>query len=134
MGEEGRSAKVKVVDRRRFTPQGDLREPVEEQAPEVRPPIPPRSTADDVAGEPEGEVVLPSGPGILDVVDLLAQQAMALLAGKVEGRRDPEGARYFIDLIGVLREKTQGRLSHQEARVLDDVLFQLRTLFVDSSR
>ena len=61
--------------------------------------------------------------------------AMTLLAGRIEGRgRDPQGARYFIDLISVLREKTEGRLSQQEASVLDDVLFQLRTLFVDSSR
>jgi hypothetical protein len=94
----------------------------------------PASTA---AAPPErGDTgALPTGPGLADIVDLLAQQAMAFMSGQVPGRgRDPATARYFIDLLGVLKEKTAGRLTLEETNFLDDVLYQLRSLFVAATR
>ena len=78
---------------------------------------------------------IPPGPGVSDIVDLLAQQAAAFLSGQVPGRgRDPATARYFIDLLGVLKAKTAGRLTLEETNFLDDVLYQLRSLFVAATR
>ena len=91
----------------------------------TEPPLPER-------GDPG---VLPAGPGLADIVDLLAQQAMAFMSGQVPGRgRDPATARYFIDLLGVLKEKTAGRLTLEETTFLDDVLYQLRSLYVAATR
>jgi len=147
--------RVKVVDRRWFTAEGELRDtPAEparppavpsagpasarkaadEPAPPPAPPEPePATDAGGAAGEERSP--LPAGPGISDIVDLLAQQAMAFLSGQVPGRgRDPATARYFIDLVGVLKDKTAGRLSLEETNFLDDVLYQLRSLFVSATR
>lgn len=39
-------------------------------------------------------------------------------------------AKYLIDMLAVLKEKTAGNLSHDEDQALDDILHQLRMAFV----
>lgn len=39
-------------------------------------------------------------------------------------------AQYLIDTLDVLRQKTKGNLSPQEQQLIDDVLHQMRMLFV----
>lgn len=39
-------------------------------------------------------------------------------------------ARNTIDLLGLLKEKTRGNLDDEEAKLLDTMLFELRTRFV----
>jgi hypothetical protein len=43
-----------------------------------------------------------------------------------EGAPDLEGARAFITLLEVLNEKTEGRRTPEEDRVLESLLYQLR--------
>lgn len=140
--EEKAKKQVKVIDRRWFTPDGELREdlpPAPPPAPEVSsteaPPTPPQATPKEDAPRGRGGVHLPNRLSFFDLVDFFAQQALALLSGQIPGRgRDAETARYFIDLLGVVQEKTAAQLSPEEARYLDDVLFQLRALYVQATR
>ena len=155
MADERDPGKVKVIDRRWFTAEGELREgasapppavapaPAAAPAPADAPPRPDPPPSPPPAAEPAPEPApaspepgpVPPGPGISDIVDLLAQQAAAFLSGQVPGRgRDPATARYFIDLLGVLKAKTAGRLTLEETNFLDDVLYQLRSLFVAATR
>ena len=39
-------------------------------------------------------------------------------------------ARYLIDLLGILEEKTRGNLTVDEARLLKDALYQLRMRYL----
>ena len=136
MSEEN-DGKVRVVDRRRFTADGDAIEPESAPRPEPSPDADERPTASPPASEPAAQEPpsSPSAVGFLDLVDFLAQQAAALLAGQIPGRgRDPQTARFFIDLLAVVQDKTAGQLSSEEARYLEDVLFQLRSLFVAATR
>ncbi len=136
MSEEN-DGKVRVVDRRRFTADGDAIEPESAPRPEPSPSADERPTASPPASESAAQEPpsSPSAVGFLDLVDFLAQQAAALLAGQIPGRgRDPQTARFFIDLLAVVRDKTAGQLSSEEARYLEDVLFQLRSLFVAATR
>ena len=77
------------------------------------------------------------------LIETLSMQAMASLSEasqpvdskeKVEGLPDPqfhiEMAKYLIDTLGVLEEKTQGNLSAQEAKQLEVVLHDLRIAYV----
>jgi len=137
---------VKVVDRRWFTTEGDLREPLPERPPAEAPAAPQpagEQPPDDVAEPaspardegPEASLHVPGAPGFLELVDTLAQPAVAFLSGQVPGRgKDLTAARFYIDLLAVLEEKTRGRLSLEEKNVLDDVLYQLRSLYVAASR
>jgi len=42
-------------------------------------------------------------------------------------------AKYLIDLLGVLEEKTKGNLSAEEARLLKDALYQLRMRYLSKA-
>ncbi|QDT67724.1 hypothetical protein MalM25_06260 [Planctomycetes bacterium MalM25] len=44
--------------------------------------------------------------------------------------RRPNQAKYLIDTLAMLKEKTEGNLSAEETAALDDVLHQLRMAFV----
>jgi hypothetical protein len=53
------------------------------------------------------------------------------MTNKVE--RDLEQARMSIDLLDMLKARTQGNLSEDESRVLEQVLRELKLNFVDES-
>jgi len=54
------------------------------------------------------------------------------LTGKVE--RNLEQARFSIDTIAMLKEKTRGNLSDDLAKLLDSVLLELRMNFVEEAK
>ncbi|MGQ9835876.1 MAG: DUF1844 domain-containing protein [Thermoanaerobaculaceae bacterium] len=137
--DESSKKQVKVIDRRWFTPEGELREGLPETPPQKpaqdSPPASPTVPPEEPGAQKSGRVHFPNRLTFLDLVDFFAQQALALLSGQIPGRgKDPETARYFIDLLGVLQEKTSGRLTPEEARYIDEVLFQLRAVYVQSTR
>lgn len=67
----------------------------------------------------------------------LIQQVLMQL-GKMEnpfssgGEIDLEGARYTIDLLSVLQEKTQGNLSAKEEQILTESIRDLRLHYVET--
>ena len=74
----------------------------------------------------------------LTVVSTFATQAMIALGEAElpggEGRKvDLPAARFAIDTIGVLKEKTKGNLLPAEEKAVDEVLQNLRLRFVQKS-
>jgi hypothetical protein len=49
-------------------------------------------------------------------------------------RRDLGLAKQTIDILAMLKEKTSGNLSAEEARLLDELLFDLRLRYVSASK
>ena len=43
-----------------------------------------------------------------------------------------QGAAQMIEIIAMLQEKTEGNLSEPEAKLLEDLLYELRMRFVDA--
>ena len=77
---------------------------------------------------------LPEGD-LMALVNMLTTQALfAMGVLRVEGQDDREPdlemARYNIDMLEVLEEKTKGNLTDQEAQVLKNTLSELRMGFV----
>jgi hypothetical protein len=74
-----------------------------------------------------------------DLVGLLSAQAMMFL-GLIPNpsTQKPEinlpTARYFIDLITILEEKTAGQLTKEESQILDDTLHSLRLTYMQRSQ
>lgn len=72
------------------------------------------------------------------VQTLVAQAAvmLGLEPDPMTGAAQPnlEQARYLIDVLGMLEEKTRGNLSPDEARQLKVVLHELRMAFVEVSQ
>jgi outer membrane biosynthesis protein TonB len=75
----------------------------------------------------------------LALIDMFAAEAAMNLgmAQTPDGGRTPvdvEAARHWIDMLGMLDQKTQGNLTDEEASVLENVLAYLRMQFVAASR
>lgn len=129
----------KVVDRRSFDAGGTRRE--ESPAPEER--ATPRAdipTAPSADSESEPLYESEQGPtGFDTLVSYLSTTAMfqlGLLPGP-GGERIPvdlHNARRTIDLLEVLQEKTRGNLTPAEAKLLDDVLYELRLTFIEINK
>ncbi len=123
---------IKVVDRRMFTAEGDLRDDVMEEL-STAPPAPP-APAGEAAQAPVPEDVVPTSPAFLRLVDMLAQTASMYLQGMPDpatGRRsvDLAASREIIDSLVALREKTRGRLSFEETDSLEGLLGELQMVF-----
>lgn len=74
-------------------------------------------------------------PGFLDLLAVLAEPATIYLgdAALPDGRQaeDLRAARLYIDMLTVLREKTNGNLSAQERAVMDDLLYRLQMRYLE---
>ena len=64
-----------------------------------------------------------------------AMVALGMLGDPSSGQQQfqPALAKHFIDLLGVVEEKTKGNLSEDEAKLLDSSLHELRMAFVHLS-
>ena len=126
--------KIKVVDRRKFTTEGEPleapvaapgppapEEPVAESGKPMETPLPGNSTP-NTSGQPSTH--------FLELVAMLAGQAELLLVGTEEVPAQPVEAQRVIDYLGVLEQKTTGNLSVEESKVLSSILYQLRTYFL----
>ena len=116
--EEAADRGFKVEDRRRFDPEGNVRP----ETPETAAPGPENAR---LGGLPE----LDFSTFILS----LATEAMVHLgeAQHPDGttRRDLGLAKQTIDLLSLLRDKTQGNLTSDESRLIDEMLYDLRLRF-----
>lgn len=153
---------LKVTDKRMFTPDGELREEYRflhekstaaPAAPEAEPePVPAPTVAPGGAGDPrrapdpaaQAREEMPTmppelgGPSFFDLVAMLAEPVPIYLGDA----RLPDGqsamnlemARLHIDLMEVLRQKTLGNLSAQEAAFLEDLLYRMRVRYVQKTR
>ena len=61
-----------------------------------------------------------------------AAASLGMMEHPVTGERrvDPELAKHWIDILGMLKEKTRGNLSPQEQQIFDGLLADLRMQFV----
>ena len=91
--------------------------------------------------EPAGEAAagrLPPASFEVLISTLMAQAltAMGKLPDPVQGHPvvRPDLAKHYIDMLGMLEQKTKGNLTKDEAGVLDDVLHQLRMTFVTTRK
>jgi hypothetical protein len=133
-----------VVDRRRRgveEPPGPASSPIiETPRPQSPPPTAPRAAPG--GGTPEPAAGAPGGVPRADLTSLLVMlygDAMANLGqapDPVSGRPhvDLDQARFAIDLLGMLQEKTRGNRTPDESAVLEEMLAALRMGFVRVSQ
>lgn len=150
MSEEKKSA-FKVVDRRRFTDDGDQRtgpdvptgDPVrKDPPPPAAKPAPALATPDAVAGDdaaPAPRPAPPPGPesgiSISMFLQSLAQQGLMQM-GLIpwpHGQRELalEQARDTVDILEMLKAKTAGNLTAEEQQLMDTVVYELKMSFVE---
>ena len=47
---------------------------------------------------------------------------------------DLEGARQMIEILDIMKEKTEGNLSGEESKLLENLLYELRMKFMSKSK
>ena len=84
-------------------------------------------------------------PGVLGPVDFstyvlstasTVQVALGVLPGP-DGKPQPidlEAARYFIDVLAMLEQKTKGNLDETEQKMLASLIYDLRVAYVDAQK
>jgi hypothetical protein len=118
---------LKVIDRRHFTAEGELK-------------------AEDPAAPKEAEGVgtpdLPAPPkepesgdahpvSFSSFIVSLATQAADFIGGE---QRDLGAARQMISALEMLKDKSEGRRTDEESRIIEAVLFDLRLAFVGATK
>ncbi len=142
---EGDEKPIRIVDRRMFTPEGELRPEfqAEEAPPEPAPAPPPRPPVGGPPPREEAEETLPPQPeeprsdfaSLVRSLATTAYSALGLLQDAAGSRRRDLGvARQMIDWLAVLEQKTRGNISFEESDFLSKVLYELRLAFVEMSR
>jgi hypothetical protein len=139
----------RVIDRRLFTPEGELRqEAVELEEREARrealreEKAAPIAVAPSTANKEEAVLVEapvdtpPRSPAFENLVRMLGSNAAMVLGAYPDPRTgqpvvDPEAARELIDILDALREKTQGNLAPEEDSLLLDLLGKLKMTYVE---
>lgn len=73
--------------------------------------------------------------GLVSMITTQAYFAMGLLRAEEDEERQPDlaVAKYNIDLLEVIQDKTKGNLDEEEHRMLEGTLHQLRMVFVKLS-
>ncbi len=139
----------KVVDRRLFGEDGKLRDAAHQERQPISPTpgAPPSSSPSRPPALPRAEASAPSRPQpdwdeeapgadfemLISYLSTTVMFQLGLLPGP-SGERIPAdlaNARRTIDLLEVLEQKTRGNLTPDEARLLDDVLADLRMGYVE---
>jgi len=135
-----------VKDRRHFTADGEKRDQAAEPEPAAPRPASPPEPAPAAKAQPEPRPVRTSGPEpstrpTLDFAGLLislgAQASLLLGMGDEEEpgmAPDYQGAQAIISLLDVLREKTEGRRTPDEDRILEGILYELRMAYLAGTR
>ncbi len=137
---------IRVVDRRMFTAEGELRpdyqpeeavEPPKAAAPEPPaeggpPPGPEAAGADPTAGRATSQA-------FVTLVSFLATNVYHALGidpmtGKALTRRDTAAAQQMIEWLAVLEQKTRGNLNFEETDLLSRALYELRMAYVEAVR
>ena len=162
--DEHEEVELKVVDRRKFNPDGSLKEGVvlepapkkpEPEAPKTAE-VPPTETpvaSSDADVDPYEGAYLDDEPGdeaddipgaqdpasFVNFLSTLATNAAAALGAvphPATGQRtlDLDSGKFWIDVLAMLRDKTKGNLHEKETKLLDGLLADLRMQYVTMVR
>ncbi|HEX6801687.1 MAG TPA: DUF1844 domain-containing protein [Candidatus Binatia bacterium] len=133
--QEGRG--FTVQDRRRFSPEtGEAREDAADSPRETVEAVKPSDAQTVPASESHQEEPLPEINFSTFVISLSTQALMHLgeisnpISGKIDS--DVPAAKQMIDMLGMIREKTNGNLNANEDRLMQDILFDLRMKYVEA--
>jgi len=82
------------------------------------------------------QLLPPEFETLVSMFSTQAMVALGILPSPIDGKANQQLplAKHFIDLLGVLEEKTRGNLSESEQTLLEQSLHELRMAYVELSR
>lgn len=141
MSDHKQDDSFRVIDRRPFTSEGELRKDVvEEQEREAKVEAakapPPTAQKAKAPANPPAADAPKRLPAFESLIRMLGQNAAMVLGAYADPRTgqpviDPEAARELIDMLDALHEKTKGNLAPEEDELLLDLLGKLKLTYVE---
>lgn len=147
---EKQEESFRVIDRRPFTAEGEMRKEVVEEAEreavreakreaKLNPPKPAPLRDDESSASTaiEAPVDLPKRSAAFEnLIRMIGSNAAMVLGGYTDPRTgqpmiDPDAARELIDMLDALQEKTKGHLAPEEDDLLLDLLGKLRMTYLE---
>jgi hypothetical protein len=147
VNEQNKDDSFRVIDRRPFTSEGELRpDVVAEQEKENRQeetkreatqaktdgsaPVPAEKSAVPAADAPK------RAPAFENLIRMIGSNAAMVLGAYADPRTgqpviDPDAARELIDMLDALHEKTKGNLAPEEDTLLLDLLGKLKMTYLE---
>jgi hypothetical protein len=150
--EEEKEKGFKVQDRRRFSPEGEPRAEAADQPaadttgiiggatpnplPEMDKTAAASAQAQYAGAQRASEAEEINFANFVVGLSLEALAALGEIPDPSDGQRrsDLRAAQQFIDIIGMLREKTNGNLDRDEEKLSETILFDLRMKYVELAR
>jgi hypothetical protein len=137
MEEEKKEKGFVIKDRRHFDESGDLRKEEEKKTEEKKS----AATAEETghqpkeAAAPENEEAPPPEMNFASFIFSLSTTVMYHFGDfpdpvTKESRRNLPAAKQTIDILSILRTKTEGNLDEGEKEMLDGILYELRMRYV----
>ena len=145
MPEDKQEDAFRVIDRRPYTAEGEIRKDVveaeerkaerEAQLEAARHPAPPAAPPAAVNAQPPADAPKAS-PAFENLIRMIGSNAAMVLGAYADPRTgqpaiDPEAARELIDMLDVLQEKTKGHLADEEENLLLDLLGKLKMTYLE---
>ena len=135
----------RVIDRRPFTADGEIRQDVveaeerkaerEAQMEAARNPAPVAAQEGLASATPAADAPKAS-PAFENLIRMIGSNAAMVLGAYADPRTgqpviDPEAARELIDMLDTLQQKTKGNLAPEEDGLLTDLLGKLKMTFLE---
>lgn len=133
----------KVVDRRPFTAEGELRKEVAEEQErewkreEVKAKTEAKAAEDKAAAPAAGTPK--RSPAFENLIRMIGSNAAMVLGAYADPNTgqpmfDPDAARELIDMLDALRDKTKGNLAPEEDNMLMDLLGKLKMTYLEVNK
>lgn len=154
--EQEKEQDFKVTDRRSSfredtaeSSTSEVTPPPQEEAPKQEPggqseaTLPPREDSSEQESKAQSAETTPPPPfpeaNLLTLIFSLythTQICLGILPDPMSQKpqKDLPQAKYNIDLLGVLKEKTAGNLSQEEEQTLENILYEVRMGYVEASK
>ena len=142
MSEHKHEESFRVIDRRPFTSEGELRQEVvreeerEAKMEAAKHPAPAEAAKTNPSPSPasaESAKRLPAFENLIRMIGSNAAMVLGAYADPNTGQPmiDPDAARELIDMLDALREKTTGNLAPEESDLLLDLLGKLKMSYLE---
>jgi Domain of unknown function (DUF1844) len=129
MAPEGAEGEFRVTDRRRRS-EGDEPPPATPVSRPTPPPAPPGRPPEPSPGDESERSLV----GLFMMLGSSALMALGEVADPMSGQAQPDlpGAADVIDVLVLLREKTEGHRTAEETQTLDELVYDLQLRYVNA--
>ncbi len=137
MPDEEKSEGFKVTDKRMFTAEGEVRKEDEER--QVEPPIempPPKIEAEPADKEIPHEHFQMTFETLVMSLSSTAMVQLGVIPDPTthQPAQHLPGAKQTIDILEILQQKTKGNLDASESKLLENILYELRMIYLEISQ